>query len=77
MDVDRLGLALWLPFPSAVLEGTDQLLLLGVDRDHGLAGLQKRFDLVVEVVELGIPVRMLVPFERLGRRLQAVASLIE
>ena len=77
MDVDLLGLPLRLPFPPAVLEGPDQFLLLGVDGDHGLARCQKRFDLVVEVVELRIPVRMLVPFQRLGRRLQAVASLIE
>ena len=77
VDVDPLGLALRLPFPPPVLEGADQLLLLGVHRDHRLAGRQERFDLLVEVAELGIPVGMLAPFQRLGRGLQAVAGVLE
>src|SRR5271166_304417 len=38
MDANLLGISLGLPFPAAVLEVPDQFLLLGVDRNHRIAG---------------------------------------
>jgi hypothetical protein len=43
---------------AAVLVVADQLLLLGVDRDDGLARGLRRDRLGVDVLELGVAVRM-------------------
>ena len=53
----------------------DQLLLLGVHADHRLAGITVLPDLLVEVTELGVPVRDLVALDGLGVALQAEALL--
>jgi hypothetical protein len=45
-----------LPFPAGILEVPDELLLLGVHRDHRVPCVEEGLDLLVEVVELGIPV---------------------
>ena len=42
------------------------LLLFRVDADDRLAGRLMVLDLLIEVAELGIPVRVLLPFEGLG-----------
>ena len=56
VDADLFGLAAGALLPSAVLEISDQLLLLGVNRDHRLAAPLERLDRGVDVLELGIPV---------------------
>jgi hypothetical protein len=53
------------------------LFFLGVQRDHRLAGVQKRADLGVQVAELGVAVRVLGPLELLGVGLQAVTVVLQ
>jgi hypothetical protein len=45
--------------PPVVLVLADDFLLLRVDADHRLTGGQERGGLIVEVAELGVPLRML------------------
>ena len=45
---------------------TQLLLLFRVDADDRLAGRLMIFDLLIEVAELGIPIRVLLPFEVLA-----------
>ena len=71
MDVDLRGLTGRLVLPAAVLERPHELLLLGVDADHGLAGASVLGDLGCQVTELGVPVGMLIAFGGLGVALQA------
>ena len=52
-----LGLALRSPFPTAVFEVADQLLFLGVHRDHRLAALLEQSHRGVDVLELGVAIR--------------------
>ena len=66
-----LRVALRPPFAARVLEVADQLLLLGVDRDHRLLLPQRRRHAGIDVSELRIPVRMLAAFARLAVGLQA------
>jgi hypothetical protein len=73
VDVDSLGLARRLPLLSTVAEPADQFLLLGVHGDHGLHLLLVGLDPLVNVLELGIPVRVVASFDRLAIRLEAVA----
>ena len=69
-DLDRLaGRA---PLTPAVLEVADQLLLLGVDRYHRLAGGHRARDRGVYVLELRVAVGMLAPLADLRGGLQAV-----
>src|SRR5205814_10214416 len=63
------------PFTAAVVVVADQLLLLGVHADHRLPGTLMAFDLLIDVAELRVPVRDLVPLDRLGVALQAEALL--
>ena len=58
MHVDGLRAALGPQLAPAVFELADELLLLGVDRDHRLLGVQARLDDRVEVRELGVAVWM-------------------
>lgn len=46
-------------------------LLLRIDADHRLARVLVRLDLLVDVAELHVPVRVLLAFQRLGVGLQA------
>src|SRR5262249_31369926 len=55
----------------------DQLLLLGVHRDDRLAGLQGGPDLAVDVLELGVAVRVALALDRLAVGLEAVPRLME
>ena len=59
------------PLTAQILEILHQFLLLGILRNHRLPGLRSRRDLIVDVVELCIPVRMVralaglrIPLER-------------
>ena len=64
-------LALGPPFPARVLELTDQLLLLGVHADHRVRGVLVGFDLLIDVPELRIAVRVPLALDGLGVALQA------
>ncbi len=68
----QFGTALGTPFPPAVLEIADQLLLLAVDRDDRLLILQCLEAGRVDPPELQITIGMLVPLPGLHVRLQAV-----
>ena len=71
MGPGRHRLALGPPFPARVLELTDQLLLLGVHADHRIRGALMGLDLLVDVPELRIAVRVPLALDGLGVALQA------
>ena len=71
LDQDRI--AGGPPFTAAVAAVADQFLLLGVDADHRLPGVAVLPGLLVQVPELGVPVRDLVPLDGLRVALQAEA----
>ena len=71
MAVHQDGLPAGAPFPAGVGELADQFLLLGVHADHRVRGALVRFDLLVDVAELGVPVRVPLALEGLGVALQA------
>jgi hypothetical protein len=70
-----LWFAARLPLASPVLVATD--LLLGVHRDHRLAGPKMSSSLAVEVPELPITSGMLGALDGLGGGLEAVAELAQ
>ena len=69
----RLGL----PFAACVREVPHQLFLLGVDRNHRLAGGQKPIRRRIDVLELLVAVRMNRAFLPLAHRLQAVPQAVQ
>src|SRR6266446_6313115 len=75
--IDQFRRSLGLPFRTGVLEIPDQLLLLGVHRDHGLIPLLELGHLSVDVFKLGIAVRVRLALARLAVGLQAVVELME
>ena len=76
MHPDRFGLALRAPLPAAVLEVSDKLLLLRVDRDHRLTRRQRSARAPIDVFELRVAVRMVVALAGLAIGRQAeIASL--
>ena len=66
IDTNLLGGALGLPFPSAIFEVANWLLFLGVDGDHRIAGGLVLCDHASDIMELGVPVRMLPAFPGLA-----------
>jgi hypothetical protein len=60
-----------LPLAAGLGEPPDQLLFLGIDADHRLAGGQEPRGGGVDVAELGVPVGVLSAFEGLAGALQA------
>jgi hypothetical protein len=58
MDAHRFGRAFGAQFPAAILQIADQFLLLRVDRDSRLAGRLEADHLRVDVLELGIAIRL-------------------
>jgi hypothetical protein len=71
------GCALWPPFAAGVLEVSDQLLLLRVHRDRRLSTLLEATNLVEDVVELRVAIRVLGPFAGLAVGLQTVAARLQ
>jgi hypothetical protein len=61
------------PFPAGRRQLPQLLLLLRIDADHRLAIGLVGLDLLVDVAELRVPVRVLRSLQRLGRPLQAEA----
>src|SRR5208337_342833 len=77
MHVDLLRTAFRSIVASGVLVRADQLLLLGVDRDHRLAGALKGQDLRVDMFELSVSVGMMTAFLGLAVDLAAIAEAFE
>jgi hypothetical protein len=77
IDPHRFRLPLRLPLPPGILEVPDQFLLLGIHRDDRLSGLQGGLDLGVDVLELGVPIRMALPLEGLAVSLETIARPVE
>ena len=77
VNPDALRVALWTPCPATLLEIADQLLLLGIYRKDRMAFFLSASHLIVEVAELGVPIRVLRPFFGLSIRLQGVAELVQ
>ena len=71
MGADLHRLAPGPPLPAAVAVLPDQLFFLGIHADHRIRGAQMPFDLLVDVAELRVPVRALLPLQGLGVALQA------
>ncbi len=77
MDVDKLGFALGMPLSPAILEVSDEFLLLGVDGDHGDTTLEAPLGCRVDVLELRVSIRVLRAFNRLVWYLQVVVVILE
>ena len=75
IDVERATLLLIIA--ASVLVFADQFLLLGVDRDHRLAGGLMRFDLRVDVLELRVAIGMASAFLALAIDLTPIAEAFE
>jgi hypothetical protein len=63
--------------PAAILNVPDQILLVGIHRDDRLPGLESGLDLGIDVLELGVPVRVALSLEGLAVGLEAVAEFVE
>ena len=63
------------PLLSRILVVAEELLLLGVDRDHRALRGERLADFVVDESELGVPVWVLLAFTSLPRSLEAVAGV--
>ena len=66
-----------MPLPPRIAEIPDQFLLLRIHRDDRLPRLLKGTDLLVDVLELGVAIRVVFAFPGLPVRLEAVADLLE
>ncbi len=77
MGGDRSRLALRPPFPAAVPERPDQFLFLGVHADHRIAIALAGPDLLADIPELRVPVRVLAALDGLGVALQTEPLLPE
>lgn len=72
----RLWFAFRLPLFAFVVKVADQLLLLGIHRNHGLAPGLKLTRLAVDMSELRIAIRVRLAFASLVQPLQAIAELV-
>ena len=77
MHPNVLRLTCGTPFPTGVLEVSDEFLLLRIDRDHRFARGQRRGHGVVDVNELRIAIGMAVAFPGLAIGLQAELLLMQ
>jgi hypothetical protein len=62
------------PGPACILEIPHEFLLLGVDRDRRLPAALKPANERVDVLELGIAIRMRLAFPGLARSLSGIAT---
>ena len=76
MGLDGYGLALRLPFPAAILVFPDHSFFLVSTEIAGNLRRQMAFGQAVDVLELSIAIGMLLAFEGLGVRLEAIAKLL-
>jgi hypothetical protein len=60
--VDVLRHFLATPLPAFVFKVPDELLLLGIDRNHRPSPRHRPPHLTIDVPELGIPIRVIFPF---------------
>jgi hypothetical protein len=60
------------PFYAGLGVPSGQLLLLGIDADHGVTAGEELPGERVDVPELGVPVGVLAPFQGLAGSLEAV-----
>src|SRR6059058_4434453 len=65
------------PLAASILEVAHEFFLLCVDGDYRLASALKGFCLTINVFELSVPVRMLLAFQHLRIRLEAVPHLMQ
>ena len=62
---------------ARILVVADQLFLLGVNRDHRLTSILEGHDLLVDMLELGIPVGMMAALLGLAIDLAAVVEVFK
>ena len=77
MHPHRFGFALRTQFSATVLEVADQFLLLGIHRNDRLPSALEGLHLRIDVLELGVPIRVRRPLAGLAVGLQAVAQLFQ
>src|SRR4029077_4859992 len=77
MHIDLVGTALRSIVAACVLVRADQFLLLGIDRDHRLAGGLERDDLPVDVFEMSGAVGMMAAFLGLAIDLPTIAKAFQ
>jgi hypothetical protein len=77
VHLDRLGLALGSPLPATIAELTDQFLLLGIDRHDRLPLPLEDLYPLVDMLKLGIAIRVMAAFKSLAVGLQAVAQVVQ
>src|SRR5262249_52668894 len=75
--VDLHGFAARLPLSAGVLEGADELLLLGVDRDRGLAVALELPDFACDVAELCVAIGVVGTLGGLAVGLEAEVELAQ
>jgi hypothetical protein len=74
VDLHFLGTTLGPPLTATIAELAHKLFLLGIDRHHRLSQPLKRLDPPVDVLELGVPVGVIAPLDRLAVGLETVAE---
>lgn len=65
------------PLPSPMLIVAEQFLLLRIDRDHGPFRPQRLAHLLINELEVRLPIGMIGPFRHLPIRLQAIPHVLE
>ena len=65
------------PRPPTILVPADEFLLFGIDGNDRLTPADVSADLVVQIAELGVTVRMLFPFQPLAVRVEAETLLLQ
>ena len=77
MHLDFFRRSLRTPFPAAILEIPNQFLLFRVYRDDRLATLLKGYDLGIDVLKLGVAVRVRSSLANLPVGLQTVSGAVQ
>src|SRR5213594_672649 len=77
MDVHLVRVPFAPPSPTRIFKGSDEFLLLCVDRYDSIAGAGKLPHLSIDVAKLGVSVRMLPSLPRFGIALQRIPHFME